>query len=101
MREKVQKILSKLKNKMFSIEVLVPVEQWHTNAILKVPKGASKDSNLHDLPITQLGDKVISIWKVQSFMTRVKFLLTGKVNFQILAPTHHPIQISIGEYEQE
>ena len=88
-------VLLKIINFFLSIDDLRPITDWHTNAVLR---GDGK--MIPDLPVTQLGDKVVSIWKTPSFKTRLKFLITGKVNFQILRPTHAPIAISIGEYQR-
>lgn len=85
-------------NNFLTIDELDPIRDWHTNNVLK---GIEKDGVVvvPDLPVTQLGDKLVSIWQTNSFWTRIKFLITGKINFQIMAPTHAPIAISIGEYE--
>jgi len=92
-------MLKNLFIRIFRINDLEPIEDWHTNSVLKgVKKGDI--TVISDLPVTQLGDKLVSIWYAKSFFTRLKFLITGKVNFQIMAPTHAPISISIGEYEQ-
>lgn len=93
-----KKKLTKIKTKLLSIDDLHPIRDWHTNNVLK---GIEKKGIVvvPDLPVTQLGDKLVSIWHTNSFWTRIKFIFTGKVNFQILAPTHAPIAISIGEYE--
>lgn len=94
MRKKLNGILIKVITFLFSIDDLIPMKDWHSNTVLKGGKA------FPDLPVTQCGDKIISVWKANSLSTRIKFLLTGKVNFQILAPTHAPIAISIGEYER-
>ena len=46
------------------IDELEPVRDWHTNNVLK---GYEKNGIVivKDLPITQLGDKIISIWKAE------------------------------------
>lgn len=92
-------MLKKILNKLRSIDDLHPIQDWHTNNVLK---GISREGIIvvPDLPITQLGDKIVSIWQTDSFLTRLKFLITGKINFQIMSPTHAPINISIGEYEK-
>jgi hypothetical protein len=93
-------MLGKIKSKFLGISELNPIADWHSNNVLK---GIEKNgvTFVSDLPITQLGDKIVSIWKAPTFWVRIKFLLTGKVNFQILAQTHAPIAISIGEYGKE
>lgn len=95
-----KKLIKKLKCKILSLSDLHPIRDWHTNNVLK---GYSREGIIvvPDLPVTQLGEKIVSIWQTDSLFTRIKFLITGKVNFQIMAPTHAPINISIGEYEQE
>ena len=92
-------MVRKMRNKFLGISDLSPIKDWHTNSVLK---GLKKGEIVvfPDIPVTQLGDKVISVWKAPSIWSRFKFLLTGKVNFQILAPTHAPIAISVGEYER-
>lgn len=94
MRKKINNLLIKLITFFFSIDELNPMSDWHTNAVLKGNK------QFPDIPVTQLGDKVVSVWKANSLITRLKFLFTGKINFQILAQTHAPVSISIGEYER-
>lgn len=98
MLKKIKAKLQSMRTKLLSIDDLRPMQDWHTNNVLK---GIQKEgvTVIEDLPITQLGDKLVSIWHAKSLWTRIKFLLTGKVNFQIMAPTHAPINISIGEYE--
>ena len=86
--------------KFLSITELTPIKDWHTNNVLKGHKNKDGIVVIPDLPITQLGEKLVSIWYTSSILTRLKFLITGKVNFQIAAPTHAPIAISIGEYER-
>lgn len=70
---------------------LWPIEKWHTNSILK------GFDDVADLPITVFKEtnQIASIWKVDSFWERLKFLWSGEVTFLCWGNTHPPINISL------
>ena len=81
-----------------------PVVRSHTNKMIggrrALPSETSVVGGLIDgLPCTETEGQqsLVSIWKCDSFLWRLRFLLRGEITLTVLGSRQPPVSVSVGE----
>lgn len=76
---------------------LEPVEEWHTNLLLK-----GNGNDVSNLPATRIDQDdfqgIHSVWFCRSLRARIMFLIFGKISFATKSDSHPPVLIGIGNF---
>lgn len=73
---------------------LVPIKKWHSNVSFHAPEGMD---NCSTLEVTRIGDQLISVWKIESFWERVKFVFSGEISLTIFSRSLPPVSLVVGD----
>jgi len=68
-----------------------PIKKWHSNGVLR------GQGDVKALPVTFSQGNIYSIWKVNSFWQRIKFLLSGEVTLIVASKMHPPVGLVCGD----
>lgn len=66
-----------------------------------VEKTGPNDEDVSDLAVIDDGVGCTSTWLCKSWIWRLAFLFTGKINVRVLGRTHPPISVVLGEFYRE